>query len=127
MFQSVLPALQRQALLFAMPLGALLALAFAPFGVWPLSFLCLTFLFLLWQDQPRKRAAKIGFLFTGGTFLAGTYWLYHSIYVIGHAPIALTLVLMLGLVAAMGGFVAFLGYAQARWLPDRGLARWLLA
>ena len=38
------------------------------------------------RDAAARRAER-GFLFTAGTFLAGTYWLYHSVHEIGHAPI----------------------------------------
>ncbi len=71
----------------ALPAGALLALAFAPAGVWLLAFLCPATLMLLWDDAPPRAAAWRGLLFTGGTFLAGTYWLYHSIHLIGQAPV----------------------------------------
>ena len=52
----------------------------------------------------RRRAKRRwrGFLFTVGTFLAGTYWLYHSIHLVGQAPVWVALFLMLGLVAIMG-------------------------
>jgi apolipoprotein N-acyltransferase len=107
--------------------GALLALAFAPFGVWPLAFVCPAVLFLAWQNATPRRAAAIGFWFHGGTFLAGTYWLYHSVHTIGGAPIWVAILLMLGLVSIMGCYLALLGYVQARWLPVHGLLRYLLA
>lgn len=118
--------LDRYALRLSLPIGAALALAFAPFSVWPLGFLCPAFLFLAWQGASPRRAAKLGFWFTFGTFAAGTYWLYHSIYTIGQAPVWLTAVVMLGLMSIMGGYTALLGYAQARWLPADGWVRWLL-
>jgi len=119
--------LHRYALWFALPTGAALSLAFAPFDIWPLAILCPAFLFLVWQDAAPKRAAQLGFLFTSGTFLAGTYWLYNSVYVIGKAPLPIAIFLMLGLVAIMGAYMAVVGYCQARWLPKQGSARFLLA
>jgi apolipoprotein N-acyltransferase len=116
----------RYATWLALPAGAALALAFAPFGWWPLAIVCMAYLFLAWQDSAPRRAAKIGFLFTAGTYLAGTYWLYHSIYEIGHAPLWLTLFAMLGLVAIMAGYMALVGYALARWVRVGGVLRWLL-
>lgn len=118
--------IDRFALPLALPVGAALALAFAPFGVWPLAIICPAYLFLAWQGAAPKHAAKIGFWFHSGTFLAGTYWLYHSVHTIGGAPIWVALLLMLGLVAIMGAYLALLGYAQARWLPATGLLRWLV-
>ena len=64
----------------------------------------------------------MGFLFTAGKYLAGTYWLYYSIHGIGKAPIALTLFVMLAMVAILSAYTAFLGYALARWLPAASVA-----
>jgi apolipoprotein N-acyltransferase len=83
-------------------------------------------LFLLWQGAAPRAAAWRGFLFTGGTFLAGTYWLYHSIHLVGGAPVWIAAVLMLGLVAIMGSYTAALGWAAARWGAPSGARRWLL-
>ncbi len=109
----------------ALPAGALLALAFAPAAAWPLALLCPAFLMLCWEGATPREAAWRGLLFTSGTFIAGTYWLYHSIHLIGHAPVWVTLVLMLGMVAIMGGYTALLGYAAARWGIDGGPLRFL--
>ena len=111
----------------AFPVGAALSLAFAPFNIWPLAVICPALLMLAWTDATPRRAALLGFLFSSGTFLAGTYWLYHSVYVIGQAPLPVALLLMLGLVAIMGAYAALLGYCQARWLPTNGLVRYVLA
>lgn len=103
-------------------LGALLSLAFAPFGLYVLAVLCLTGLFILWWHAPPRRAARLGFSFGCGTFLAGTYWLYTSIHVFGQAPVWIAFLLMLGLVAVMGAYHALVGYVFARWL--RGAGSW---
>jgi len=110
----------------AAPAGAALALAFAPASLVPLAFLCPAVLFLLWQGAAPRAAAWRGFLFTGGTFLAGTYWLYHSIHLVGGAPLWIAAVLMLGLVAIMGSYTAALGWVVARWGAPAGARRWLL-
>lgn len=106
----------RFALWIALPIGAALALAFAPFGGWPLAVLCPAYLFYAWRCVEPRRAAKFGFLFTAGLFLAGTYWLYHTIHEVGHAPAWIALFLMFGMVAIIGGYSAAVGYAVARWL-----------
>ena len=110
----------------ALPAGALLALAFAPSNLVLLAFVCPAALFVLWHDTTPREAAWRGFLFTGGTFLAGTYWLYHSIHLVGQAPLWIALLLMLGLVAIMATYTAAIGYAAARWAPATGALRWLL-
>ncbi len=110
-----------------LPLGALLAAAFAPTSLWLLAVLMPACLFLFWQGVSPREAAWRGFLFTAGTFAAGTYWLYHSIHLIGQAPIWLALFLMLGLVSIMGAYTAAAGYVLARRAPSRGVLRWMLA
>jgi apolipoprotein N-acyltransferase len=110
----------------ALPVGAAVSLAFAPFNFWPLAILCFAFLFLAWEEATPRQAAKRGFLFTGGTYLAGTYWLYNSIHTIGHAPVWLTVFVMLALVAIMAAYMAGVGYALKRWIPAQGAIRWLL-
>jgi apolipoprotein N-acyltransferase len=110
----------------ALPLGLLLALAFAPADQWYLAWLCPAALFALWHAVSPREAAWRGLLFTSGTFLAGTYWLYHSIHLVGQAPVWVALFLMLGLVVIMGAYTALVGYVVARWITPRGLLRWLV-
>jgi apolipoprotein N-acyltransferase len=124
--QALFDSFARRGAWLAAPAGAALALAFAPVGFVPLAVLCPALLFVLWQDATPRRAAWLGFLFTGSTFLAGTYWLYHSIHLVGGAPLWIAAFLMLGLVAIMGGYTAALGYAAARWGPGAGVLRWLV-
>lgn len=106
--------------------GAALACAFAPLGWWPLAFVCPAVLMWLWQDATPRRAAATGFAFSAGTFAVGTYWLYVSIHVFGRAPTWLAVTIMAALVAIMGLYYGALGYAIARWLPERGAVRWLV-
>jgi len=110
----------------AFPLGLLLALAFAPANQWYLALLCPAALFVLWHGAVPREAALRGLLFTSGTFLAGTYWLYHSIHLVGQAPVWVALFLMLGLVMIMGAYTALVGYVVARWVQPHGLLRWLV-
>ncbi len=106
--------------------GASVALAFAPFGFWPLAILGPALLIALWDGATPREAAALGFCFNAGTFAAGTWWLYISIHIFGAAPVWIAFFLMLGLVALMGLYHAALGYCVARWLPARGAWRWLV-
>ena len=110
----------------APPAGALLAAAFAPASLAPLAVLCPAILFLLWDGVTPRAAAWRGFLFTCATFLAGTYWIYHSVHLIGQAPLWIALLLMVGLAAIMGSYTAAFGYAVARWGAAQGAWRWLV-
>jgi len=118
-------ALVRLAL--ALASGAALATAFAPLSLWPFAVLSPALLMWLWQDASPREAARLGFWFTFATFVCGTYWLYFSVHILGHAPIWLAFFLMLGLAAIMGLYHAGLGYFVARWLPATGPVRWLIA
>src|SRR5690349_12216299 len=106
--------------------GAALGLSFAPVGWWPLAVLCPALLIYLWDGSAPRRAAVLGFWFNAGTFSVGTYWLYISLRLIGHAPIPLALLLMAALVVIMGGYHALLGWFVAKYLPARGAIRWLI-
>jgi apolipoprotein N-acyltransferase len=106
--------------------GALLGLSFAPVGFWPLAIVCPALLIYLWDGATPRRAAVLGFWFNAGTFATGTYWLYISLRLIGHAPIPLALLLMAALVSIMGAYHALLGWFVAKYLPARGAVRWLI-
>jgi apolipoprotein N-acyltransferase len=107
--------------------GMLLSLSFAPIDWWPVAFAVPAALVWLWQGATPRRAAVLGFWFNAGTFTVGTYWLYISLRLIGHAPIPLALLLMAGLVAIMGAYHALLGWLVAKFFPQRGVVRWLVA
>lgn len=107
--------------------GLALAASFAPLNLWPLALLSPALLMWLWQGASPREAARLGFAFSTATFVAGTYWLYVSIHTMGQAPIWLAFLLMLGLAGIMGLYQAGLGYGCARWLPQRGALRWLVA
>ncbi|HUQ09365.1 MAG TPA: apolipoprotein N-acyltransferase [Steroidobacteraceae bacterium] len=111
----------------ALVAGALLGLSFAPIGWWPMAVLSPALLICLWDGASPRRAAVLGFWFNAGTFSVGTYWLYISLRLIGHAPIPLALLLMAALVVIMGSYHALLGWVIARCFPARGAVRWLVA
>src|SRR6185437_389715 len=108
--------------LLAFGAGALLACAFAPVEWGPLAIFCPAVLMWLWEDEAPRDAAWTGFWFSFGTFLAGTYWIYFSVHVLGKAPVWLTIAIMLGLIGIMALSNAHIGYAVARCLPRRGIA-----
>jgi apolipoprotein N-acyltransferase len=110
----------------ALGAGALLACAFAPLEWWPLAIVCPAVLMWLWEEASPREAAWTGFWFSFGTFLAGTYWVYVSVHVLGKAPVWMTLGVMLGLIGIMALYSALVGYVAARWLPRSGAWRWLL-
>ena len=117
--------------LFAVALGTLSVLAFAPLHLWPVLFL--TFGPLVWlldgchRDHPRlgerlKCAALIGFWFGFGYFLAGLYWVAEAFLVEPWRHGWLIPFVMTALPAGMAlFFVAAATLAMLMWWP--GMAR----
>ena len=119
-----LPWIRRLIVLVA---GAVLTFGFAPLQWWPLAILCPAVLMYLWEGATPGEAAKLGFWFNFGTFVAGTYWIYTGVHIMAGVPAWIALFLMFGLSAIMAAYHALLGYVVTRWLPARGLMRWLVA
>jgi len=68
-------------------LGALLALAFAPFFLWPLAILIPAALFWFNRNESsQRRLFTNGWLFGVGYFGCGVYWIYNSLHDFGMAP-----------------------------------------
>lgn len=68
-------------------MGALLALAFAPFYLWPLAILIPASLLWLNRDTAGLRQLFVnGWLFGIGSFGCGVYWIYNSLHDFGMAP-----------------------------------------
>jgi apolipoprotein N-acyltransferase len=122
----LIAALSRPAADFlALLAGALLPLAFAPVGFYPLAILSPALLFLLWLDVTPKRAMWRGFLFGLGQFGVGVSWIYVAIHDFGYSGVPLAVFLTSLFVAFLALFPALLGYACARVL--RGPVVWRLA
>lgn len=120
-----LPASNRY-LLLALLAGVALVLAFAPFGIFPLAVLSLALLFWLWQNLSPRTAFITGWWFGVGLFGGGCWWIFISLNTFGHAPLWVSVPIMLGLVAILACYPGLVGYATARWLPPSGLLRYLV-
>lgn len=118
----------------ALAAGALLVLAYAPFGLRGAAVAAPAVLFWLWaQDGPRA-ALRHGYLFGLGMFGGGVSWIYNSLHYFG-AAIAPLAALITGLfVVFLALYPALLGWVLAR-SRDRGAlfllviapAGWVLA
>jgi apolipoprotein N-acyltransferase len=107
--------------------GAILNVAFAPFGWWPIALLAPAALFALIRGLPARRAGWTGAAFGVGLFACGTYWLYTCLHVFGLVPVWLTLILQTLLVAVMAVYLAALCYLANRFWLKPGAARdWLV-
>lgn len=99
--------------------GAMLPLAFAPFNLFPISFLSIALLFAAWQGAGPRRAAWWGALFGLGQFGVGVSWVYVSIYQFGGVGVATAMGLTGLLILALACFPAALGYMLA-WAASLG-------
>ncbi|HEY1772206.1 MAG TPA: apolipoprotein N-acyltransferase [Gammaproteobacteria bacterium] len=102
----------------ALACGALLVLAFAPFGLYPLAVLALLALLWLIDDAGWRRAARRGFLFGMGEFLAGVSWIYISLHDMGGVTPIVAILMLLVLVAIMALYSAAACAIAAAWAPQ---------
>ena len=126
----MIPGLQelagaRSGRILAFIAGALLVAAFAPFGLYWLAPLATALLLLLWEAATPRQAAWSGFCFGAGLFVAGTWWLYISLNILGGLWPPIAILLMFGLVMIMAAYIALTGYLTVRLAPA-GPLRWLL-
>lgn len=112
--------------LLSIAAGAVLPLAFAPFHQFWVAPLSYAALFYVWRSAAPRRAAALGFVYGCASFGFGTYWTFIAVRVFGGAPIALALLLMVGLTLVLAGFVALAGFSAARFFRTRGAVAWLV-
>ena len=107
-------------------LGALLVLAFAPYGFYPLAVLSpLGLLWLIASECPR-RAAWRGFLFGAAEFACGVHWIYISLHDMGGLESALAVLMLAMLVAIMALYSAAACVLAVRYAPVGGVWRALV-
>lgn len=97
--------------------GALFSLTMAPFGLFPLAFLCVpAFVWMAQASASKKSAFLLGWSFGAGYFIAGLYWISAALFVdIGMWGWVLPLSLVVGpalLALATWAFVPLLAW---RW------------
>jgi apolipoprotein N-acyltransferase len=96
--------------------GAATVLGFAPFDLFPLPFLTLAILFLLWRKAASPwQAALIGFLWGLGCFLAGVSWIYVSVHDVGGMAMPLALAVTLAFCGGLAIFPACGGWLYRRF------------
>jgi apolipoprotein N-acyltransferase len=98
-------------LLFAVALGALAVLGFAPFYLFPVSLLSLMGISYLWiKANSPKAAFQLGFAFGLGLYCVGIYWIYISLHDFGGMPWWFAGFCTFCLCAFMALFVGLVGY-----------------
>ncbi len=95
--------------------GLLAVLGFAPFSLYPLTILALAILFVHWQHARGKwMAARLGFAFGFGLFIAGIGWIYVAMHDYGGMPMLLAAFATAIFSAFYALFPALVGYVQAK-------------
>ena len=112
--------------LLAIVAGAALPLAFAPFHLFFLAPLSYAALLYVWTDAAPRRALGLTFAWGCASFGFGTYWTFIAVRIIGGAPIAVGLLLMIGLTLVLAAFVAAGAWGAAKWFRTRGAVAWLV-
>lgn len=90
----------------ALAVGALVPLAFAPLGLWPLVPFSIAVLVVLCHGASRRRAFAMGWWFGLGLFGAGVPWVYISIHEFGNAWAPAAVMATVGLAATLAVFTA---------------------
>ncbi|MFZ4125747.1 MAG: apolipoprotein N-acyltransferase, partial [Rickettsiales bacterium] len=94
--------------------GALTALAFAPYHLWPILFLTFPYLLLQMEQGTARQTAWRCFFFGYGFFVAGTYWIAFSLLVDAAQFGWLFPISVFGLSAAFAAYFLVKGYVFAK-------------
>ena len=108
--------------LLALSAGVLNALAFEPFGWWPLALISLMLLFYLWLGQ-NSRPFRLGLCFGLGQFGVGISWTYVSIHTYGGMPPLIAAACIVLLVLYLSLYPALAGLLQQWFQPRRQALR----
>lgn len=106
--------------------GAILPLAFAPFGYYLIAETSLVILLFVWLRASRPLLAFLyGWLFGLTFFGFGIYWVYVSVHYYGNAPTVLAIFIVALLVAFMALYPALQGYCLHRFFSKNNLWKFL--
>lgn len=108
-------------------LGVLLALAFAPYEIFPFAILAPAGLLALSLRVSPKRGFYLGFIFGIGLFGAGVYWVFHSIHTFGGVPDFPAGLITAGMIAILALYPAYTTYLSNRYFPAVNDAKIILA
>jgi len=107
----------------ALAAGALTVAGFAPPALFPLPFLTLAGLLLLWRRAATPQAAfRTGFAFGAGLFGVGASWVYVSLHDFGMMPAPLAAIGTLAYCAILALYPAAAGWCLARLRLDRAVS-----
>ncbi len=105
--------------LFALLAGAIMPLAFAPFGFFPIAVLSLSIFFYLCLEETAARSFKVGLVYGLGYFGIGVSWLQISIHQFGLPVLAFSVFMTLLFVLVIALFSGFTAAATARFFKSK--------
>lgn len=113
--------------LAALLAGAILPLAFAPFGFYLIAEIAIVLLLLTWSTTTSpKTAFWHGWLFGSTFFGCGIYWVYISIHNFGNAPVILAILILALLIAFLALYPAIQGYILNSLYPQNDWRKFIL-
>lgn len=104
--------------LLALLAGGLITLSFAPFNLWPLSFLAPLAFWLLLNSLTNKQALFRGWLFGVGVFGSGASWVYVSIQEHSGTPAFIAVTLTWAFVASLACLFALQAWLWQRFFSN---------
>ena len=96
--------------LFAIVTGAILTLAFSPFGWFPIAFISPAILLAIWLRSRPLQALWQGWIFGISFFGVGVSWVYISIHSFGNANIFLAVLITILFIFVLSLFPAIQGF-----------------
>lgn len=113
-------------LLLAYLAGASTALAFAPYGLWPVYLIALTFALYQTDKLSPKSALKSWLSFGFGCFSVGISWVHVSMATYGGMPLIASIALMAILALYLALYPALCGFLLQKIAPQSGIIRNIL-
>lgn len=109
-------------LVIAFLAGLSLVFAFAPYYIWVIALLspCVLYAVLL-TKLTQVRSFLVGWAYGFGVWLAGAFWLYHSIYDYGDVPAWLAFLMIVAMAMVMGLFHGVMAWAFVRFFGRQPL------
>ncbi|MBX2847703.1 MAG: apolipoprotein N-acyltransferase [Acidiferrobacterales bacterium] len=115
------------AAIYCLLAGLASVLAFQPFGIAAIIYICLAVLFYFLQTATSKRQAFLyGFSFGFGLFGAGVSWVYVSLSTYGGMPLWMGGIAVLGFVGLLATFIGLVGFCAVLLIPNPGIARFIV-
>ncbi len=91
--------------------GALAVTAFAPFNLWWMSIVSLSYCLVLFYSQSQRHGFKHGFIYGLGLFGFGISWLFYSLHDFGQAPFLAAVLMVFLLTVYLSLFPALCFYS----------------